>query len=223
MQQERYPPLQTDRERADEVAMLRIDESAKTLVAPDAAELVPDEPPSRDELHALISSGWSAFAAEIGLPHVHAVAPNPAPGIDLLAVDGDDDGRPVIVTVADGHAADHLNGMLAAAATVASWDGDRLGAMHAALKANPSPKMILVGAEFDAGSVTIMDWIAQHGIVIAGYGVEVVRRGSERMMTVVQTYPAPPAAAVAEPEFVATAEPVNSAPPPPPPAPVEAA
>ncbi len=203
--------------------MLRIDESAKTLVAPDAAELVPDEPPSRDELHALISSGWNAFAAEIGLPHVHAVAPNPAPGIDLLAVDTND-GRPVIVTVADGHAADHLNGMVAAAATVAGWDGDRLGAMHEALKAHPSPKMVLVGAEFDAGSVTIVDWLVQHGIVVAGYGIEVARRGGERMMTVVQTYPAVPAAEVDEPEFVATAEPVNSAPPPPPPpAPVEAA
>ena len=61
---------------------------------PTPLELVPDEPPSRDELHALISAGWDAFAAEIGLAHVHAVAPNPAPGIDLLAVDTDD-GRPV--------------------------------------------------------------------------------------------------------------------------------
>jgi len=50
------------------------------------------------------------------------------------------------------------------------------------------------------------------------------RRGSERMMTVVPSYPAAPAEEVEEPEFVATAEPVNSAPPPPPPpAPVEAA
>ncbi len=206
--------------------MLRIDESAKTLVAPDTAELVPDEPPSRDELHALISAGWNAFAVEIGLPHIHAVAPNPAPGIDLLAVDTDD-GRPVVVTVAAGHAADHLNRMLAAAATVASWDGDRLGAMHEALRPHPSPQLVLVGAEFDAGSVTIMDWIGQHGIGVAGFGVEVSRRGGERMMDVVQSYPAAAPAAeaeVSEPDFVAAVEPVNSEPPPPPPpAPVEAA
>lgn len=211
--------------------MLRIDESAKTLVAPDAAELVPDEPPSRDELHALISAGWSAFAAEIGLAHVHAVAPNPAPGIDLLAVDSGDDGRPVIVTVADGHAADHVSAMLAAAATVANWDGDRLGAMHEELKAHPSPKLILVGADYDEGSAAVMDYLVHHGIVIAGYAVEVAKRGSERMMTVVQRYPAVEAEADAEvemedaePEFVAAVEPVHSAPPPPPPpAPVEAA
>ena len=42
-------------------------------------------------------------------------------------------------------------------------------------------------------------------------------------MTVVQSYPAAEAEVEAEPDFVATAEPVNSAPPPPPPAPVEAA
>lgn len=202
--------------------MLRIDENAKTLVAPDAAELVPDEPPSRDELHALISSGWSAFAAEIGLAHVHAVAPNPAPGIDLLAVDTEDTGRPVVVTVADGQAADHVAGMLAAATTVGSWDGDRLGAMHEALKAHPSPELVLVGAAFDEGSVALMDYLGFHGIEIAGYAVEVSKRGGERMMTVVQTYPA--AAEVVEPEFVAAVEPVGSAPPPPPPpAPVEAA
>lgn len=202
--------------------MLRIDENAKTLVAPDANELVPDEPPSRDELHALISAGWSAFAAEIGLAHVNAVAPNPAPGLDLLAVDTND-GRPVIVTVADGHAADHLNGMLAAAATVASWDGDRLGAMHEALKAHPSPRMVVVGAAFDEGATVVMDYLGVHGIEVSGYAVEVARRGGERMMTVSQSYPAVEAE-VDEPEFVAHVEPTNSAPPPPPPAaPVEAA
>lgn len=201
--------------------MLRIDESAKTLVAPDAPELVPDEPPSRDELHALISAGWNAFAGEIGLDHVHAVAPNPAPGIDLLAVDSTD-GRPVIVTVAEGHAGDHLNGMLAAAATIAGWDGDRLGAMHEALRAHPSPRLVVVGAQFDEGSAIVMDWLGAHGIEVSGYGVELMKRGAERMMTVVATYPA--AEMPAEPDFVAHVEPANSAPPPPPPpVPVEAA
>ena len=200
--------------------MLRIDESAKTLVPPDAPELVPDEPPSRDELHALISAGWNAFAGEIGLDQVHAVAPNPAPGIDLLAVDTTD-GRPVIVTVAEGEAADHLNGMLAAAATVAGWDGDRLGAMHEALRAHPSPLLVVVGAGFDPGSVAVADYLAHHGIEVSGYGIEVMRRGSERLLTAVATYPVPEVPA--EPDFVAQVEPASSAPPPPPPAPVEAA
>jgi hypothetical protein len=200
--------------------MLRIDESSKTLVAPEAAELVPDEALSRDELHALISAGWDAFAAEIGLSHVKAVAPTPAPGIDLLAVDTND-ARPVIVTIADGHAAESVERMLAAAATVATWDADRLGAMHEALQPHDSPRLVLVGARFDAGAVTIMDWLGRHDIEISGYGVEVMRRGGERMMTVVTTYPAPDSAA--EPDFVAAVEPTNSAPPPPPPAPVEAA
>ena len=48
--------------------MLRIDESSKTLVAPESTEFVPDEALARDELHALITAGWDAFAAEIGQP-----------------------------------------------------------------------------------------------------------------------------------------------------------
>jgi hypothetical protein len=192
--------------------MLRIDESAKTLVAPDAAELVPDEAPSRDELHALISAGWNAFAAEVGLDHVHAVAPNPAPGIDLLAVDTTD-GTPVVVTFAEGPASDVLLQMVAGAATVADWDTDRLGAMHEALVQHDSPRMLVIGGRFDAGSVTVFDWLVNHGLEIEGYGVEVMRRDGARMMNVAAGYPAP----AAEPEFVAAVEPTNSAPPPPPP------
>ncbi len=199
--------------------MLRIDEKAKTLVAPDAVELVPDEPPSRDELHALISAGWSAFATEIGLAHVHAVAPNPAPGIDLLAVNTYD-GRPVIVTVADGHAADHIGPMLAAAATVGSWDGDRLGAMHESLRAHPSPRLVLVGAAYDEGATIVLDYLVHHGVEVVGYSVECSKRGTERMMTVIQSYPAE-TAALPEPDFVAALEPADSAPPPPPPPPGE--
>lgn len=200
--------------------MLRIDESSKTLVAPDTAELVPDEAPSRDELHALISSGWDAFAAEIGLPHVKAVAPTPAPGIDLLAVDTSDN-RAVIVTIAEGHVSDSLNRMLAASATVAGWDADRLGAMHEALQPDDSPKHVVIGAEFDAGDVTVVDWMDRHGVGMHGFAVEVVKKNGERMMNVVRVYPAP--AEADEPGFVADTEPTNSAPPPPPPAPVEAA
>ncbi|MEA2124148.1 MAG: hypothetical protein QOI80_930 [Solirubrobacteraceae bacterium] len=198
--------------------MLRIDESSKTLVAPEAAELVPDEALGRDELHALISAGWDAFAAEIGLSHVKAVAPTPAPGIDLLAVDTSDH-RSVIVTIAEGHVSESLNRMLAAAATVAGWDADRLGAMHEALQPDDSPKHVVIGAEFDAGAVTLVDWLDRHNIGIHGFAVEVSKRGAERMLSVVRIYPAP----TQEPQIVASVEPTNSAPPPPPPAPVEAA
>ena len=57
---------------------------------------------------------------------------------------------------------------------------------------------------------------------MSGYAVEVAKRGSERLMSVSQCYPAVQAEA-AEPEFVvAVEEPAHSAPPPPPPPPVEA-
>jgi hypothetical protein len=50
--------------------MLRIDESSKTLVAPQQAAFVAEAAPARDELLALVSSGWLAFSNEIGQPHL---------------------------------------------------------------------------------------------------------------------------------------------------------
>ena len=42
--------------------MLRIDETSGTLVAPQAAGLVQESPPDREELLALVTSSWDAFA-----------------------------------------------------------------------------------------------------------------------------------------------------------------
>ena len=48
--------------------MLRIDETSKTLVAPQAGGLVTEASPDREELLALVGASWEAFAQELGLP-----------------------------------------------------------------------------------------------------------------------------------------------------------
>jgi hypothetical protein len=67
--------------------VLRIDETSKTLVAPPAGGLVTEVNPDRDEMLALVSSSWEAFAGELGQPSLRFVGPGPVPGLDLLAFD----------------------------------------------------------------------------------------------------------------------------------------
>jgi hypothetical protein len=203
--------------------MLRIDESSKTLVAPEASELVPDEALTRDELHALITAGWEAFAAEIGLPRIKAVGPIAEADVDLLAMDVDA-GRITVVIVGEGAGKSSTGRALSAAAHVASWDADRLGALHELLQgATPgdSPRMLIVGPKFDEDATRLADWLSKsHDMDISAFHVEVLRKGGERMMTVQQSYPPLPPA----PDIVASIDAKTSAPPPPPPAePVEAA
>ncbi len=192
--------------------MLRIDETSKTLVAPQATEYVPEAAPARDELHALISGGWDAFAAEIGHPELTAVGAALEPGIDILAVD-EAAGRVAVVIIADGSGAEALGRALSAAAAVASWHADQLGAMHQALRsatAGDSPLLVIVGAAFDDATLAAVDWLVQvHTLEIRVYSIQALRFGSERMMNVVGAYPVAPA-----PEFVAAVAGAPSVPPP---------
>jgi hypothetical protein len=192
------------------VLMLRIDETSKTLVAPAASEYVPEAAPGRDELTALLSAGWDAFAAEIGQTQLKAIAAAPEPGIDILALD-DSARRLVVVVVADGDAATVLGRALAAAAAVSAWDAEKLGTYVTGLAPGDSPRMILIGPEWDAGAAQTADWLVRrHGVEIAGYGVQAMRLGNERMMNFVGAYPASP-----DLEFVADVHSEASVPPPP--------
>jgi hypothetical protein len=193
-------------------SMLRIDEKSKTLVAPQASQYVPEEGPGRDELHALLSAGWEAFAGEIGQPQLKAIAPMPEAGVDILAMD-EAAGRVTVVIVAEGDASDAVARGLAAAATVSSWDAEHLGGLHQALQTvtpGDSPRIIVVGPTFDEKATRTVDWLVRrHGLEITAYGVEALRFGNERMMNFVASYPAAA-------EFVASvADGVPSVPPPP--------
>src|SRR3954447_3076257 len=98
--------------------MLRIDETSKTLASPEAATFVP-VPADREELQALLATGWSAFAAEIGEPYLRFLAAAVAPGGDVLAFD-EPAGRVAVACVAAG-----VEPALAAAARVSGWDAAR--------------------------------------------------------------------------------------------------
>src|ERR671939_133027 len=75
------------RTRSRKDPVLRIDETSGTLVAPQAGGLVAEPAPARDEFLSLVAGSWETFAGELGLPHLRLVAREPAPGVDLLAVD----------------------------------------------------------------------------------------------------------------------------------------
>ena len=59
--------------------MLRIDETSKTLVAPQAGGLVTEAAPEREELLSLVGASWEAFAQELGRPNLKFVAAEPSP------------------------------------------------------------------------------------------------------------------------------------------------
>ena len=173
--------------------MLRIDESSKTLVAPQEAAFVAEAGPDRDELLTLVSSGWEAFAAEMGQPHLRFVAASPEPGIDVLAFD-ELAGRVAVVQVAAPSAREQLTAALYAAAEVSGWDAEDLAEIHDDLKAavpGDSPRIVLVGSGWDDQTIATADWLVRrHGLELVAYQVQTLRFGSERMLSVSRAYPA---------------------------------
>ena len=178
--------------------MLRIDESSKTLVAPQEAAFVAEAAPARDELLTLVSSGWPAFAGEIGHANLAFCAAGVA-GADVVAFDAAA-GRVAVVHVADD-ARSALSAGLASAADVSGRDAVELAELHEALAAavpGDSPKIVLVGGEWDAETLRTMDWLVRrHGLEISAFTVQMLRFGSERLMTVARAYPAAEEAAPA--------------------------
>ena len=171
--------------RADTRAMLRIDETSKTL-APQEGGFVPERPPARDELLTLIASGWSAFAPEIGQKHVAYVGHTMDPGVDLLAFDNTG-GRVVVVLVGDT-GRELLGRSLLAGAVVAGWSADELKGMGDVLSAavpGESPRLVLIAPEWDDATIAAVEWLdRKHNLEIQAHRVGMVRFGAERLLTV---------------------------------------
>ena len=143
--------------------MLRIDETSGTLVAPQAAGLVQESPPDREELLALVTSSWDAFAAELGLSGVRLLAREPVPYVDLLGLD-ETANRVVVILVTGDTVEWQLGRALGAAADVASWDRERLLSVNAELDSvdgSVSPALVLVAGGYDPRALTTIDWLAQ--------------------------------------------------------------
>ena len=172
--------------------MLRIDETSKTLVAPQAGGLVTEGHPDRSELLALLSGSWEAFSAELGHASLRLVAAEPIPGLDILAFD-EQAGRAVVVQVTDSVAVGEVGRALSAAAQVASWDAAALSAVHESLSAavpGDSPQVVLIAGGFDPETVATVEWLARrHGVELSCFAVSFLRFGAERLLTVRREFP----------------------------------
>jgi hypothetical protein len=172
--------------------VLRIDETSKTLVAPQAGGLVTEGNPDRAELLSLLAASWDAFSAELGHPSLRFVATEPIPGLDILAFD-EQAGRAVVVQVTDAVQSDEVGRALAAAAQVASWDAAALSAVHESLSATvpgDSPQVVLIAGGFDAATIATVDWLSRrHGVELSCFAVSFLRFGAERLLTVRREFP----------------------------------
>jgi hypothetical protein len=170
-----------------EEPLLRIDETSGTLVAPQAGGLVTENSPERDELLALVGASWQAFAQELGMPNLHLVAREVAPGADLLAFD-EQSGRAVVLHVTGETVEWQVSRALAAAAEVASWDAAKLAEVSEKLEAvvpGDSPALVLVAGGYDPRALTTVEWLARrHGVEASCFTVSVLRFGNERLLSV---------------------------------------
>ena len=167
--------------------MLRIDETSKTLVAPQAGGLVTEASPDREELLSLVGASWEAFAQELGLPSLKLLATEPVPGVDMLAFD-EQTGRAVVLQVTGDTVEWQLYRALQAAATVAALDAAQLESVHEALAAavpGETPQLVLVAGAYDASALAMAGWLSRrHGLDISTYAVSVLRFGNERLLSV---------------------------------------
>jgi hypothetical protein len=167
--------------------VLRIDETSKTLVAPQAGGLVTEASPAREELLALVAASWDAFTHELGLPSLRLLATEPLPGADILAFD-EQAGRAVVVQVTGETVEWQMVRSLQAAAAVADMDAAELAALHSALEAavpGDSPKVVLIAGAFDPRALSTAAWLSRrHGVEISTFTVSVLRFGNERLLSV---------------------------------------
>jgi hypothetical protein len=167
--------------------VLRIDETSGKLVAPEESGLVQESPPDREELLALVTSSWDAFAAELGIPSVKLLAREPVPYVDLLGLD-EEAQRLVVILVTGDTVEWQLGRALGAAAEVAGWDKDKLAEAHESLadvEPGESPALVLVAGGYDERALATIEWLAgKHGVPISAYTVAMVRFGSERLLSV---------------------------------------
>jgi hypothetical protein len=167
--------------------VLRIDETSGTLVAPHTGGIVQESPPEREELLALVTTSWDAFAAELGLTGVRLLAREPVPYVDLLGLD-ERDGRVVVILVTGDTVEWQLGRALGAAADVATWDHDHLVGISEGLDGvdtSRSPALVLVAGGYDPRALTTIEWLAnRHGVPVSAYTVALVRFGGERLLSV---------------------------------------
>jgi hypothetical protein len=167
--------------------VLRIDETSKTLVAPQAGGLVTGSLPEREELVGLMAASWEAFAHELGMPALRFLAAEPLPGVDILAFDHEA-GRAVVVQVTGETVEWQVIRSLHAAADLAAMDAAALASLHEALEAavpGDSPEIVVIAGAFDPRALATVAWLTRrHGLEISTFSVSLLQFGNERLLTV---------------------------------------
>src|SRR3954454_120291 len=164
----------SEKRREGRTAVLRIDETSGTLVAPQAAGLVQETPPDREELLGLVTASWDVFAGELGLLGVRLVVREPVPYVDLLGLD-EEANRVVVILVTGDTVEWQLGRALGAAADVASWDRERLLSVSTELEdmhGTESPALVLVAGGYDPPALVTIDGLApRHDVPVSAYTV----------------------------------------------------
>jgi hypothetical protein len=170
--------------------VLRIDETSKTLVAPQATEVVQDTPPAPEEILEMACSSWDAFMEEVGHASLRFVARQPVAGVDALAFD-ESTGRVVVVQFTGGD--QQVTRALTGAARVAAMDAASLADIHEALTAavpGDSPQVVLIGSGLDETAAQTVDFLVRrHGMEITVHTLVVFRFGNDKLMSVRRDYP----------------------------------
>ena len=172
--------------------MLRIDETSKTLVAPQAGGLVTEGHPDREELLALLAALVGCLLRRAGSsePAPRGGRARPGPRHPRLRRAR----RPRRRRPGDGSIEfSEVGRALAAAAQVASWDANALSAVNDSLSAavpHDSPQVVLIAGGFDAATIATVEWLARrHGVELSCFAVSFLRFGSERLLTVRREFP----------------------------------
>ena len=169
------PPIRVSPDPHPEEEVLRIDETSKTLVAPQAGGLVTEASPDREELLALVGASWEAFAQELGFPTLRLLATEPLPGVDMLAFDPQA-GRAVVVQVTGETVEWQLIRALQAAAAVAG-DGRRRSWPACTRPSRPPcpatrRRSCMIAGAFDPSALETAGWLSRrHGVEISTFAV----------------------------------------------------
>ena len=173
--------------KEDRTAVLRIDETSGTLVAPQASGLVGE--PARPRGAARPRDRLVGRLRRRARPDAACACSSrePVPYVDLLGLD-EERNRVVVILVTGDTVEWQLGRALGAAADVASWDRERLLSVDTELEAvdgKESPALVLVAGGYDPRALATIDWLAsRHDVPVYAYTVAMVRFGGERLLSV---------------------------------------
>jgi hypothetical protein len=187
--------------------VLRIDETAKRLVAPAPETLQTRQLRERQDLQELIVRSWDTFVSELGFPDLRLLGKEVVPHsscadrIDLLAFDAEL-GRPVVIELKRDRHRLHLLQGLAYAGMIDTWDDDSYRALLAESQDEDllnsienrdlqvSPIVVLIAESFEPEVILATDWLSQkHAVTLYCFSLKLLGFGDDLLLEIQQDYP----------------------------------